>query len=255
MFINVYVPRTRRRVLGRCEIAQRTVRALSVVILLPKVGQRLGLRHGLELLQLQELVPQPAVERLHIAVLPGASRGYVQRPRTRRLQVRADGCRREFRAVVAPDAMGRGPTPGHHLGQDLLDLFGGHATSRLKRQAFTSIFINQTQPLEAPTVAGAVEEEVPGPAIGLAPRRPQVAAVLVLTMRPPRLGRGPRPGQLQSRLTPEAMDGLLVDRVALASQQRPDPAVTVPGVFPRQVLDPAGQGEPLVAVPGCVSHG
>ena len=108
---------------------------------------------------------------------------------------------------------------------------------RLQRQAFTSILIDEAQPLQAPAVAGPIEDEVPGPHVVLAARGPEMAGVLVLPMLAAGLGIGPRTGHLQPRLAVEAAHRLLVDRPALAIQQGPDPPVAEPGVRPGQFLD------------------
>src|SRR5262249_2521751 len=86
------------------------------------------------------------------------------------------------------------PAPRHHAGEDLADLVGRHAPPRLERQAFSRELINETQPFQAPAVAGPIEEEVPGPDVILAARRPQVAAVDVLAVGPPPPGGVPRAG-------------------------------------------------------------
>src|SRR2546430_1695970 len=62
-------PRTRPGELRRRPIPQRTVRPDMVVVVLPLPGQHPRLQLGPELLPLQQLVPQLAVERLRVAVL------------------------------------------------------------------------------------------------------------------------------------------------------------------------------------------
>jgi hypothetical protein len=57
---------------------------------------------------------------------------------------------------------------------------------------------------------GLTLTEVPGPDVVLAARRPQVTAVDVLAVGPPRPGHGPRPGQLQPRLLPGAWTAFLL---------------------------------------------
>ena len=125
-----------------------------------------------------------------------------------------------------------GPPPGRDLGQDDPDVLGGHAPARLQRQAFSGVLINDTQPLEAPTVAGTIEDKVPCPYIVFAARRPEMAGVPILSMLPAGLGIGPRSGHFQPRLALEPPHRLLVDRPALAIQQGPDPPVAEPWVRP-----------------------
>ena len=143
--------------------------------------------------------------------------------------------------------MRRPSTPGRDLGQDHPDLLGCHASSRLQRKAFTRVLINQTQPFQAPTVAGPIEDEVPCPDVILAARRPEVTGVGVLAVRPARLGIGPRSGQFQPQTPPDATHRLLVDRPALAIQQGPDPPIAVSRMEAGQFLDPPGQRRLFVA--------
>ena len=60
-------------VLGRGLVAQRTMRSLRIVILLPERAQRHRLWSGLELLAVQKFLAELAVERLRVAILPGSS--------------------------------------------------------------------------------------------------------------------------------------------------------------------------------------
>ena len=126
-----------------------------------------------------------------------------------------------------------GPPPsGRDFGQDDPNVLGGHASSRLQRETFTSIFINNTQPLETSTITGTIEDKVPCPYVVFAPRRPEMAGVPILSMLSVRLGMGRRLSHFQPRLTVEATHRLLVDRPALAIQEGPDPSVAVSWVRP-----------------------
>src|SRR5262245_15783976 len=88
----------------RRPVAQRAVRPDLVVeaavpgCLLPGVLDRL------ELLELQKLVPEAAVERLAVAVLPGPARGHLDRLRPLPRQPQPQRLADELRAVVAADA-------------------------------------------------------------------------------------------------------------------------------------------------------
>ena len=59
-----------------------------------------------------------------------------------------------------------------------------------------------------------------------------MAGILVLSMRPPRLGIGPRLSHLQPQFAIEATNGFLADYPALAIQQGPDPPIAEPWVRP-----------------------
>ena len=127
------------------------------------------------------------------------------------------------------------------------DVLGGHAPASLQRQAFSSIFINNTQPFETSTFIGAIEDEVPCPYVVLAARGPEMAGILVLPMSPAQLGIGPRSGRFRPRLAIESAHGLLVDDPALAIQQGPDPPVTEARVRPGQFLDASSQRRLFIA--------
>src|SRR3954470_13550251 len=83
-----HIPPALGRVLGRCLVPQGTVRTFGIVLLLPERAQCSGLGLVLELLAVQELVAELAVERLRVTVLPRARRRHVQRTRARPLQPR-----------------------------------------------------------------------------------------------------------------------------------------------------------------------
>src|SRR5205814_6723762 len=175
----------------------------------------------------EELVANLAVKGLRVTVLPGAPRRDVQRPGAGLLEPRPHHQGRELRAVVAAHPTRGAATPGRNFGQDDPNVLGGHASSRLQRKAFTSILINKTQPLEASTIAGTIEDKVPCPYVIFATRRSEMAGVPILSLLSPRLGIGRRLGHFQPGLTVDPTDRLLVDRPALAIQEGPDPPVTV----------------------------
>ena len=174
----------------------------------------------------------------------------VQRTGTRPLQPRTHYLGHELRAVVATEPTRRAAVPGRDFGQDDPNVLGCHASSCLQRQAFTSIFIYETQPLEATAVAGTIEDKVSCPYVVLPTRRPEMTGVPILPMRSAGLGDGLRLGQLQPRLTPDATNRLLVDRPALAIQEGPDPPVAGPRVGPGQFLDPSSQRRLFIAKDG-----
>src|SRR5262249_55085542 len=153
-------------------------------------AQRPGLRFALEVLAVQELVADLAVKRLGVAVLPGTPRRHRQRPGAGALQPRPHHLGDELRPVVAAHPTRRPAATGRDRRQDDPDILRRHAPARLQRQAFSSIFINDTQPLEASTVAGTIEDEVPGPDVVLAARGPEMAGVPVLAMLAAGLGIG-----------------------------------------------------------------
>ena len=117
------------------------MRTFGIVLLLPERAQRSGLGFVLELLAVQELVAELAVERLRVTVLPRARWRDVQRTGARPLQPGPHHLGRELRAVVAADPMRRAPAFRRDSDQDDMDLFGRHAPACLQRQAFTCVLI------------------------------------------------------------------------------------------------------------------
>src|SRR5262245_14894986 len=108
-------PRARRRERRWRAVAQRTVRPDRVVLLLPLLAQHPRLQQAGELLALQQLIPQPAVERLGVAILPRCPRLDVQRPDARPRQPGPQRLGNQLRPVVAAQMTGEppvGPPPG-----------------------------------------------------------------------------------------------------------------------------------------------
>ena len=56
---------------GRWPVAKGAVRAHGVVVAAPLLDEDLGFTQGVEDLAVQQLVPEPGVEALAVAVLPG----------------------------------------------------------------------------------------------------------------------------------------------------------------------------------------
>src|SRR5215204_5067702 len=98
------VPRARLPELRWRPIPQRTVRPDLVVLPLPLPPQHARLQHAPELLSLQELVSQFAVERLRIPVLPRRPRLDVQRLDLRCRQPGPQRLGNELRPVVRTQA-------------------------------------------------------------------------------------------------------------------------------------------------------
>src|SRR5262245_65712030 len=99
--------------LRRRLVTQGTVRP-DLVVLAPKPRPLvLGVRRRLEQLHLQELVPEPTMERLDVAVLPRAPGRHRNRLGPLLRQPAVQRLADELRAVVAPNP-GRRPPPADH---------------------------------------------------------------------------------------------------------------------------------------------
>src|SRR4051812_39148125 len=191
----------------------------------------------LEHLSVQQLVPQPAVERLAVGVLPRAPRGDVQRLRPTSGQPAPDRLGDELRPVVAPDEL-RLASDLEQVLQGRYHTLGIHAPLDLDRQAFPGELIDHRQQLQAPPVGRLVVDEVVAPDVVGPLGSTAAAAVLALpqaTAFPLHLR------HLEAIPTPEAMDPLEVDRPPLPHQHGPDASIAVAGVLPGQRPDPQQQ--------------
>jgi len=125
------------------------------------------------------------MKRFGETVLLGAPGGHVQRPRARGFQPRSHRLGCELRAVVAPHSQRGRAASGHLIGQDLLDVTSRHAPSRIQRHAFTSILIDQTEPLQSPPVICSIKYNVSCTYLVISTRRFEVTSIHVLAMRKP----------------------------------------------------------------------
>ena len=90
----------------RAPAPQRAVGPVLIVVDPVVREQEAGLRQAREQLPVQELVAQPAVETLRVAVLPWASRRNVERSDPALLEPLANRCCDEFRPVVRTNMRG-----------------------------------------------------------------------------------------------------------------------------------------------------
>src|SRR3954468_10057738 len=208
-----------------------------VVIQAMILEDHLRLLQRLEHLSVQQLVPQPAVERLAVGVLPRAPRGDVQRLRPTTGQPATHRLGDELRPVVAADVIGHAP----HLEEVLqrrYHILGGQAPLDLDRQAFPRELVHHRQQLQAPPVGRLVVDEVIAPDVVRALGPAASAAVLALP-EPATLPLDLR--HLEPLSTPEPVDSLEVDRPPLPHQWGLDPPVAIAGVLSGQGPDPQQQ--------------
>src|ERR1700683_3324696 len=102
------------------------------------------------------------MKALGIAVLPRTARFDIQPVDLRRLQPRADRLGDKLRAVVAADVHRHAPHR-RQLDQNINHITGPQVPLYLQRQASPRELVDHAQPLDAPSIAGAIEDEVPGP--------------------------------------------------------------------------------------------
>ena len=123
----------------------------------------LRLEQAVELLDGQKLVAQPAVERLHVRVLPWRTGLDVAAGGAREPAPVAQGVGRELGPVVTADVAGRCPPPGDDPverggGGVGVDAPGGHHRQRLAR-----VLVDDVEQLQDPPVRGLVELGVQRP--------------------------------------------------------------------------------------------
>src|SRR5581483_8879653 len=158
-------------------VAQRAVRPDGVVFPLKPPRLLPGVAGALELLALEELVAEAAVERLADPVLPGPARGHRDRLGALRGQPAGQGLADELAAVVAADAHRR-PSAADHPRQHAPDVPAGHRPGDVQGQALLGVLVHQRQPPQRPAAGRAVGHKVIRPNVILEPSRPAGAAVL-----------------------------------------------------------------------------
>src|SRR5262245_6224309 len=212
-----------------------------VVLVSPLPRQHPRLQQAAELLGVEELVPQPAVERLRVPVLPRRARRDVQHLDRLLLQPAADRLRDELRAVVAADVPRRA-APADQRREHGDDRTRRQRPPDLQRQALAGVLVHHAQPLQRLAVGRPVVDEVPTPHV-IAALGPAPDTAVGTRTEPPLLSLLLR--DFQALPPPEPVDPLAVDPPALPPQQRPDPAVAEPRVPPDQRQHPPHQ-PPLV---------
>src|SRR5262245_5860459 len=235
-------PQARRRERRRRAVAQRTVRPDRVVLLFPLLTQHPRLQQAGELFGLQQLIPQPAVERLGVAVLPRCPRLNVQCPDARLRQPGPQRLGDQLRSVVAAQMTGSAPF-GNHTGQHRHGGLGCHAPAHLQRQTLAGELVHQHQPLQRPPVLGPVMDKIPRPDVILVPR-PLTHATVAAVPQPTLLVLFP--WDLETLLPPQPVDTLAVDPEAGIPQQCPDASVTVTRVLADQLQHLGQQGSLLL---------
>ncbi len=113
----------------------------GVVLPSPAIGQALSLSHRGEQFSVEELVPEPAVERFGKAVLPRRSWLDVSRAGAAALGPASEGMGNELRAVVAADERRCRVEAGeilHHSN----DILGFAAPSHPDRQAEAAVLVD-----------------------------------------------------------------------------------------------------------------
>jgi len=191
------------------------MRPERVVLPAPAISQELSFWSRGEQLGVEELIPEPSVERLGKAVLPWGSRrdvgragggaGFTPVPQ---------GLGDELRPVVRPDEC-RCRVEAGELLQHRHHVLGLAAPAHPDRQAEAAVLVDHVQELEPAAVGGGIELEIHGPHL----------MGMLSTVTPHQAVRRPCPlalpgsGPLQAFLPPEPLHPLVVHAPALPSEQ------------------------------------
>src|ERR1700722_9754931 len=218
------------------------MRPVMVVILFPLLGQPLRSGQALKHLQRQELVPEPAVEALGVAVLPRTSRLDVQRLDIHPTQPAPDCSRDELGAVVRADTLRHAAHP-KQLGQRVDHILARDAASHLQGQTFARILIHDRQPLELAPARRVIEHKVPAPHVISVLRSAMNTAVLTLPESSlfPLFYR-----HFQPFPTPQTIDTCVARSPSVSPKPPGDSAVTPPRTSPRDLQHALGQGQLIV---------
>ena len=139
------------------------VRPERVVLPAPTIGQDLRLRSCGNQLGVEELIPEPAIERFRESVLPGGSRGDVGRAGGGAgLTPVPEGLGDELRPVVAADVRRRWVEAGE-LFQHGHHVLGLTAPAHPDGEAEAAVHVDHVQELEPPAIGGGIELEVHRP--------------------------------------------------------------------------------------------
>jgi hypothetical protein len=131
-------------------------------MLLPLSREVSGFFEVVEVVHLQELVPEAAVEGLHVSVLPRGAGSDVQGLYADISHPLLYALSNEFTAVVRAYVLGCA-TFAHEAAEVIQDILALNGATGFQRQALAGVFIDNHQKLQRPAVRGSVVDEIPGP--------------------------------------------------------------------------------------------
>lgn len=192
---------------------------------------------AVEDLAVEQLVPEPAVEGLVVAVLPRGARLDEERGNAKLLGPGPDRRRGELRAVVGADVF-RHAAGEHDVGQGLDDRVAPETSLDLERQAFAGVLVDQGERAQRAAVVGLAGDEVVAPdVVGIGRSKAHARAVVEPQPCPGLLfGR-----HLQALLAPEALRPVFVHAPAGGLKQRRDAPVAVAAVLAGELRHRLGE--------------
>src|SRR5215207_1181836 len=244
---------------GRCLVAEGCMRPDGIVMTAPALDDDLRLAESVEDLAVEQLVPEPGIKALDIAILPRAAWSDVGGLGSDRRDPLLDGLGNELRAVVGAD-VARHAAQDEQVREHVDDVDGLELASDADRQALVRELVDDVEHPEPPSVVRPVLDEVVGPDV-VAMLGPQPDARSVRQPEPSAFGL--LPGHLQPLASPNSLYPLVVDEPA-CSEQLGDLAVAVASVLPSrldaQILPAPGErarcrpgdARGLEVSPGCL---
>src|SRR3984957_4792757 len=216
----------RRRKLFRRAVSQTAVRALLVVLDLPRRDLTPRIKQILKPAHRQALIPQPSVKALNAPILRRLSRLYVQQLdlpfHTPRQKMPAG----ELRPVVAADRS-RHPTLGDDRIQHTSDSPAGKARIHFQSQALSRVRIHHAQHPDRPSALHRIMHKIQRPLlVRRSPRHQRLSPPpAMLPLFPP---------QHQPRLPIDPMQPLVIHPFSTSSQQNMQPPIPEARLRPRQ---------------------
>ena len=184
------------------------MRPARIVVTSPALDDDLGLSKREEDFAIEELIPQPGVEALDEAVLPGTSRCDVCGAGTNRRDPVLDGFGDELRTVIRSNVL-RYAAQDEQVGQGIDHIDGLQFAINPDRQAFVSELVDDVEHAELASIMGALLEEVVGPDV-VAALGPQPDA---RSVSQPQAGAFGLPGgDFQPLASPDPLDPLVIDQ-------------------------------------------
>ena len=147
---------------SRGTVTQCTVRSARVVMDPPPFDDHLSFFQRVEDLPVQTFVPQLAIERFAVSVLPRTARFNEQRLGSQCAEPLLHTIRAHLRAVITPHMFGDS-VPQHRIAQGFDHVMTVEPSAHTNRQAFSCVFVDQCQQSETAAIVRARLNKVVAP--------------------------------------------------------------------------------------------
>ncbi len=206
---------------------------MVIVVMLPVADDDLCVEQGVEAVDVQALVPDPAVEGLHVPIAPRGTRRDVVQPDLLPGPV-GQGLTDQLRAIVAADHL-RGTTLSNQGIEVVLQRLACDGSLNQSAEAFAGVLIDHGGDLDRPPLLVGIELEVhrPDHIRGRRCRGAGGGSPAALTAAAHRYSK--------ALLTPEALDLLVVDHPPLGPGFVVGPPVPMPGILRGVSAQPLAQ--------------